>query len=41
MADGFQRAGLDRGVLGAVTALGQGRAGFEDLIAEAVAFTEQ
>ncbi|MNO89621.1 hypothetical protein D3C76_811100 [compost metagenome] len=41
MADGFQRAGLDRGVLGAFTALVQRWAGFQYLVAEAVAFTEQ
>ena len=42
MADGFQRAGLHRGVLAVVVAaLAQGRTGFQHLVAEAVAFTEQ
>ncbi len=41
VADGFQGTGLDRGVLGRVAALGQRRAGFENLVAEAVAFAEQ
>ncbi|MNB92028.1 hypothetical protein D3C75_391200 [compost metagenome] len=41
VANGFQGAGFHRGVLGAVVAFGQGRAGFQYLVAEAVAFAEQ
>ena len=41
MANRFQGAGFHGGVLGAVVAFGQGRAGLQDLVAEAVAFAEQ
>ncbi len=41
MADGFQGAGFNCGVLGRFAALDQGRTRFEDLVAEAVAFAQQ
>ena len=41
MANGFQRAGFDSGMPGAFAALVQGRAGFQYLVAETVALTEQ
>jgi len=41
MANGFQGAGFHGGVLGAVVAFGQRRAGFQHLVAEAVALAKQ